>query len=140
MKKWLIITVLLLGACGCVKSVNSEGKTIYRADPCSLARIEKGTEGVISVLTILGAFWPALLPVAAAGVGVYGTYKKIKPKLLESQTEANLYHTTTHALVTAIEDLKINNPEAWSKLKEEIRVGPQVESVIRALRGKPPIE
>lgn len=140
MKKIVFVSLILFFVVGCTKEVTPDGKTTYRADPCSLAKIEQGVEGGLGILNILSVFWPALLPVAAAGAGVYGTYRKVKPKLLESQTKANLYHTSTHALVTAIEDFKKNNPEAWSKLKEEIKMGPQVESVIRALRGLPPIE
>ena len=143
MKKKLLSAILLLCVFGCVKSLDDEGRTVYSADPCTVKKIEQGAEAGLSILTILGTFWPALIPVATAGAGVYGTWKRVKPKLTKSRTEANLYHTTAHTIVAVIDDIKIKNPNLWKKIKpylEDSQMGKNVTNAILALRGKPPVD
>lgn len=147
MKKKLLLSAILLlwllCVCGCIKSLDDEGRTVYSADPCAVKKIEQGAEAGLGILAILSTFWPALIPVVAAGGSVYGTYKRMKPKLTESQTEANLYHTTAHTVVAVIEDIKTKEPALWAKLKpfmEDSQMGKNVTNAILALRGKPPIE
>ena len=143
MKKWLIsIVFVLCMSClsGCDKEIDDQGNVTYRADPCTVAKVEQGTEAGISLLGILSVFWPALIPVATAAAGVYGTYKKVKPKLDIARTEANLYHTSTHTLVAVIEELKRKQPELWAKLKpylEDSKMSKNIENVILALRNLP---
>ncbi len=145
MKKILLSMILLLSVCvsGCTKSIGPDGETVYNADPCTVAQFEKGTEAGINILTILSTFWPALIPVATAGAGIYGTWKRVKPKLTKSRTEANLYHTTAHTVVAVIDDIKIKNPDLWAKIKPfmvDSQMGKNVTNAILALRGKPPVE
>lgn len=136
MKKIAVIVVILL--CSCTKVANEQGEKTYQLNPETAAEIEAPIEATGSLLTALTPLYP---PAGAAGVAILTALgiwrKKIKPKYEKAQTEANLYHTTTHALVTAIEEFKENSPEAWLKLKEELNVGPNVENVIRAIRNLP---
>ena len=146
MKKLMIVCVLALWVGGmvggCISGTDPEtGKKTYSADPCTVAKLEQGTEGAIGILGILSAFWPALIPVATGAAGAYGVYKRTKPKLDEAKTTAELYHTSTHTLVAVIEDIKKNEPETWAKLKpylKDSKMGANIENVIRALRGLPP--
>ncbi len=143
MKKLLLISVILLFASGCIKSIRPDGEAVYSADPCTVKKIEQGTEAGLSILAILSTFWPALIPVATAGAGIYGTWKRVKPKLTKSRTEANLYHTTAHTVVAVIDDIKIKNPDLWKKIKpylEDSQMGKNVTNAILALRRKPSIE
>ena len=142
MKKIVLSIVLLLCMAGCIAEVNEQGEETYRADPCTVAKVERGTEAGISLLGILSVFWPALIPVATGAAGIYGTYKKVKPKLDEAKTEANLYHTSTHTLVQVIEAIKKDQPDLWVRIEPflESRVGVNTENVIRALRNLPPKE
>lgn len=142
MNKWLIV-VMLLCVSGCIAETNEQDETTYRADPCSVAKFERSAEGAISLMGILSVFWPALIPVATGAAGIYGTYKKVKPKLDVARTEANLYHTSTHTLVAVIEEVKLKQPELWVKLKpflEDSQMGRNIENVILALRNLPPKE
>jgi len=143
MKKWLISIVFMLCVVGCVKKVNEQGEITYRADPCAVKAAEQGVETGISIISLLGALWPALLPAAGIAAGAYGTYKKVKPNLDIARTEANLYHTSTHTLVAVIEEIKLKQPDLWKKLKpylEDSKMSKNIENVILALRGLPPNE
>ena len=141
MKKWLITLILLISLSGCIKSLNQEGEVVYSADPCTVVKFERQAEGAIGVLGLLGMFWPALIPIATAAGGVYGTYKRIKPALEEKRTEAELYHASTKTLVDVIEDIKKNQPELWLKLKPVLvdsQMAKNVEQVIWALKQEKP--
>lgn len=139
----MAIVILLLMVSGCIAETNEQGETTYKADPCTVKKVEQSVEAGISLLGILSVFLPVLIPVATGAAGIYGTYKKVKPKLDVARTEANLYHTSTHTLVAVIEEIKLKQPELWKKLKpflEDSKMGKNIENVILALRGKPPKE
>ena len=147
MKKRIVIScsmlMFLLSAHGCVRSTDEQGRTTYSLDPCSVDKAEKQTEAAIGLMSLLGTIWPALLPVAGVAAGVYGTYKRVKPKLDTARTEANLYHTSTHTLVAIVEDIKIKQPDLWAKLKpilNDAKMSTNIQNVILALRGLPPKE
>lgn len=139
------IVIVVIGLClcvaGCVKGLDpNTGETTYRIDPNTAIKIEQGTEGGLSILTIAAAFWPALLPIVGAIGGIYGTWKKIKPKYLEAQSKANLYYSITDSAVRTIEDFKTANPKLWDELESKYWtgiVGIEAENVIRALRSLP---
>lgn len=141
MKKVLISCWLLLLVGSCVSGVDLvTGEPTVGIDPNISAKIESGAEATIGILTILGAFWPILIPIMTGIGGGLATWRKIKPKLTEAQSEATMYYSATESVVTAIEDFKEKYPEEWDKLKAECShtIGPQAENVIRAILGKPP--
>lgn len=142
MKKLILLIVACVALSGCMKIIDPiTGQTKYAIDPNAAAKIEKPAETVVSVLGVLGTFWPALLPFATAAVGAVAAWKRIKPKLTEAQTTSNLYHTSTQSLVAAIEEYKKHDPEGWDKLKGELGDWPtRVENVIRALRNMSPLD
>lgn len=144
MKKWKMMLVVFVLGCllvaGCITETDSEGKKTHRLDPNAAAAIEKTADAGISILTIAGALWPALLPIVGALGGVYGTWKKMQPKYLAAKTEAELYYEITESAVMTIEDFKEEYPERWGVLKDEYWskvISPEAENVIRALRGLP---
>jgi len=74
MRRWIIVVLLCLFVTGCIKGIDPEtGRETYRLDPNTAKSIEKQVETGVSLLTIAGALWPALLPVAGAAAGVLGT-------------------------------------------------------------------
>jgi len=139
MKKLLICVVLALLVGGCVKGTDSEGNTTWRLDLGKAGQVEQGAEGAAGILNIIGAYWP---PAGAAGLTLLTALgiwkKKIKPNYEKAKTDANLYHTTAHTIIAAIEELKKTDPAAWKKLEKEL--GPMsihLENVIRGMRGLP---
>lgn len=142
MKKLIVLAVVLVLLCGsCEKAVNDAGQITYRLDPNTAAQLEKGGETAIDIMQILGAIWPPLAIAGSIGGTALASYKKLKPKWTTAQSEANLYHTATHHIVVMIEDLKKNHPEIWKdevKPKLDKAMGPEIENVIRSLRGLPP--
>lgn len=145
-RNWLLIvgvSIMLAFSCfGCIKSTDTQGRTTYQADPNIVTKVEQGVEQSIGILTILGAFWPILLPIATAVGGGLATYKKIKPQVTSAQTEAKIYYNTTASIVVAIEDLKKQNPKSWEDLRDRLydTIGENGEAVIRGMRGLPPVE
>lgn len=142
-KLCMLLLVLIFVCCvsGCISKINPEtGQKTVSADSNSVVKIEVATEGAITILGILSAFFPVLIPVTAAAMAVYGTWRKVKPKLTKAQTDAELYHATTSAVVMAIENYKTANPTEWLKLEEKLLgvVGPNANNVIRAIRNLPP--
>ena len=144
MKKLIVCVVMLAVLCvaGCITSVDSEGKKTYRIDPNESAKYEGGAEGVAALLQALSPFVPYVGTGSLAILTALGIYRgKIKPKLETAQTEADLYHTSTHTLVAVIEEIKVKQPELWEKLKpflNDTQMGQNTENVIRALRSLPP--
>ncbi len=145
MKKWKMMLVVFVLGCllvaGCITEVDPDtGKKTHRLDPNAAAAIEKTADAGISILTIAGALWPALLPIVGALAGVYGAWKKMQPKFLAEKTKAELYYGITESAVDTIEDFKAANPKLWDELERKYWtgvVGPEAENVIRALRGLP---
>lgn len=141
MKRKIILTcILLMLMGGCLSSIDPfTGEKKYRLDPNETAVWEKRGEAAVGIAGILSTFWPALLPFAGYGAHAIKAWKTVKPKLEQAQTEADMYHTSTRSIVLAIDEFKKSNPEDWAKLKDKLEkaVGPEVENIIRALRGLP---
>lgn len=131
--KWIMLAVCVL-MMGCQQAFQQP------VDPNVAANVEVVAETTLTVMTALSPFFPILLPVIAAGVGGLATWKKVKPKLLATQTKEKLYYKTTEAVVTAIEGFKVSNPDDWEKLEAKLikTIGPEANNVIRALRGLTP--
>lgn len=151
MKRILIVTAfLLILSAGCQKRLNPEtGQKEYRIDPNVAQKVEEGTQAGIGILTILAAFWPALIPAMTAAAGVYGTWLKVKPRVTKYQQESQAYHTAGSVTAAGIEQFKKLYPKEWENLcqqlekvknkfvKSEDQV--KIENIIRGFRGLPPI-
>lgn len=143
MKKVLILCWLLLLIGGCVSGVDPvTGEQTVGVDPNIAAQVEIGAQAAIGILAILGTLWPVLIPAGTGLAAAIATWMKVKPKLIEAQSEATMYHSATESIVMAIEDFKEKYPEEWGKLKAECShtIGTNTENVIRALRDLPPKE
>jgi len=142
MKKLLICMVLLVVAlvvAGCVPGTDpNTGAKTWRFDPNAAATAEKYVETGTSIMTVLAPIFPVLYPVLLITGGVLAGWRKMKPKVTKAQNRAELCHTAIESLVVAIEELKEVSPESWEKLKEKIKVGPEIENIIRAIRLLPP--
>ncbi len=139
MKCKLLLVMMLIGLCGCVKDVK-DGKTTYRLDPNEAAKYEQGIEIAGGIMQLLVPFFPWLVAPLLAGGTAYATYKTQKPKFIKEQNRADLYHHAADSLVVAVEKFKETNPAEYDKLKGtlEDKIGREAENVIRALRGLPP--
>ena len=137
MKK-VIVCMMLLIVTGCVTGIDpNTGATTYNIDPNAATTAEKYVEAGASIMTVLAPIFPVLYPVLLITGGVLAAWRKMKPKVVKAQGRAEICHTTVEALVVAIEELKKVSPESWGKLKDEIKVGPEIENIIRAIRGLP---
>lgn len=134
----MTICLMLVMSAGCVTTTDPvTGEKLYSLDPNAVAKIEPVIETAITVGGMLAPLFPFLIPVIALAGGIFGTWKKIKPQVVKAQNRATLMHTGVSSLVVAIEALKKVSPESWEKLKDKIKVGPEIENIIRAIRGLP---
>ena len=144
MKKILFIIVMMLFIGGCVKVVTVDPNTglesmAYAIDPNVVGQTEQIGGIVYSISSGLGAFFPWATGVAGIVGGLLGAIARYKPKLTGLQTKQEITYNSTEALVGLIEELKKTNPETWTSLKDRLKIGPEVENVIRAIRGLPPL-
>lgn len=138
-KARLTICVVGLLLAGCVTSTDpNTGAALYSLDPNAVASIERYVETGLTLGSVAGAIFPVILPFVTLAGGIFVAWKKIKPQVVKAQNRATLMHTGVTSLVVAIEELKKVSPEAWEKLKAEIKIGPEIENIIRAIRGLPP--
>ena len=137
--KWIVAIVLALLVVGCVTSLDPEtGEKLYGLDQNTVGGIESLVETSLTIGTVLAVLFPMIIPALTLAGGIYGTWKKIKPQVVKAQDRATLMHTGVTSLVVAIEQLKKQSPETWEKLKKLIKVGPEIENIILAIRGLPP--
>lgn len=148
--KVLFVIVILVGLfmVGCLVSESETGKTLHSLDPNTIGDLQEMGEAGAMVLSILGAFWPVLLPIAGYIGGAIRASKKITPKLTKAQTESEMYHSVASSTVLGIEEFKKEYPKEWEEL--EVKLGVlkdkiikpedrlKLENVIRGLRGLPP--
>ena len=141
MRKWIVSIVLLVCILGCTKEIDDQGRTTWKLDPNEVVKYEKPVEGAITILEVLTPFVPYAGTAVVALLTALGIWKgKIKPKLIEAQTEANLAHTATHTVVSIIEDIKTKQPDLWAKMKPgfiDSQMSTNIENVIRAIRRLP---
>lgn len=140
---------LMFFASGCEKIIGPAGEVTYQLDPNAVAQIEKDADAGVGILTILSTIWPEIfVPITTAALAGIAVWKKLKPQIVEAQSEAEIYHTATLCTVTGIEEFKKAYPDQWKNLEAkliEIRdrlVSPaeqlKIENIILALRGLPP--
>jgi hypothetical protein len=136
--KWYMWT-LTLGICvlaGC--AMTATGEKILT--PEAIETID----AVASVAEPLGTSLAVLYPPAAVlgGVlaGVFGAWRRMKPKVAEAEDTAEIATAAGEATSYALEEFKKAHPEEWSTLSGYLRDhhGPVIESFYRALRGLPP--
>ena len=140
-KRILIVVLLMFMTFGCIKTV-TDGKTSYRVDPNKAVAVEKTAEVGVTVMQALTPFFPWLGAVATGIGGGLAVWRQQKPKFIKEQSRADMYHSVTSGLVSAIEKYKkegISEAE-WLNFEKILmgKIGPESENVIRALRGLPP--
>jgi hypothetical protein len=131
----------------CITSTNPEtGEKQVSLDPNTVTNLQDIGETASTIMSILGVFWPALLPIAGYVAGAVRISRKLSPKLTEAQSETEMYHTAATSTVLGIEEFKKEFPNEWEKLasnldklkdkiiKPEDRL--KIENLIRGLRGK----
>lgn len=144
MKKMLLLGMMLLLIGGCVKIVTTDPNTgltttAYAVDPNVVNQTQQIGGIVYAISSGLGAFFPWATGLAGLIAGVLGAIVKYKAMLTAAQSKQAIAYNSTEALVGLLEELKKTNPETWKALKEKLKIGPEVENVIRSIRGLPPL-
>lgn len=138
MKRWFIwipITVACLLA-GC--ATTQTGETVITPEAVEII------DAVAAVAEPLGVSLAVLFPPAAAlgGVlaGMAGAWRRMKPKLEDAESQAELATYAGEATAVALEQFKADNPKEWALLAEFLKKhhGTTVENFYRALRDLPP--
>ena len=131
---WIMILIVVLSGCDQANQIIS--------DPNTMPQIESGAEAAVTLTQILGTIWPALIPVGAAGGGILAAYKRLKPKIVESQRQGDKYYAAGETLAAILDDIKLNHPDIWEKMKPKItevtKAGSDLENTIRGFRHLPP--
>ncbi len=143
MKKWLLLVAMLLclSVGGCV-----EGETDghVRLDPNTAEQFEDVAEGAVGIVTALSLLFPYLVPFAAGGAGILGTWKRLKPKLTAVQVENDNLAWGGELLAEALEGIKEDYPETWAKvgpgIHRAIKSSLSLENAIREFRHLAPKE
>lgn len=141
----IVVGMILFGVVGCTAITDpNTGETVRVLDPNSpiVTTGEAVAQGVSAIGPFFGAAGGLIAGIAA---GALAAWRKIKPALASATTQAEQYHATAAAAVTAMEEFKAVSPEAWSKLGTLVsdQLTKQgldakvIENVIRGLRGLP---
>ena len=151
-KKMVWYLMLFLIACnlflaGCQFEKNAEtGKIEWRVEPKVADNIEAGMEGGIGILEILT---PLLGPVGGITAGTLATalavFKKLKPKITEYKSKAELSHAVASVSVEALDIIKERHPDTWKDVENTVRKlivdngipTAEIKNAIRGLRGLP---
>ena len=142
-----ILMAMNLFVTGCVVERGEDGKDRIRLNPFAADKIEQTGEAGVGIAKILAPFLgPAGGIVATSLAGGLAWFKKVKPKLTQLQTKAEMSHTVATCSVDAIETLKKAHPKIWEEcIKKKIHKELQaanidtkiLENFIRGLRGLP---
>ncbi len=147
----LMVCVILAGVAGCVTSTDpTTGQQQVSVDPNVVEQAEAGAVAVAGILALLIPFFPWAFPALTALAGVIATWRKMKPKIVNAQSETEMYHSIASSVVLGIEEYKKLYPEKWEDLAEELEalknkiISPEdrlkIENVIRGLRGLMPTD
>lgn len=129
--KWLLlVAVMLLSVGGCVEGIFTDPDTGEQTrysyiDPNTAGQVENAVEGAVGTAAALLPLLPWLAPFVAAGGGILGTYRKLKPKLTASENEKNNFVRGGEALATVLNEVKVNHPEVWND------IGPRISAVVK---------
>jgi hypothetical protein len=131
------VTLLFVG---CIKSIDSSGKTTYAFDPNKGMAVQKGLDVAAGTATGVSAVWPPAAIIGVILTGLAGVWRKTNPVLAAATSEQQKYYDVSASVVAAIEAFKDAAPTEYEKLKAELvkAVGPNAENVIRAIRNLPP--
>jgi hypothetical protein len=143
MKNYMIwipfVVVVVLALSGCLTTETGEvylkPETLETLDSVATATGPAG-----QAMLALSAFWPPLAMLGSFLVGAGGAYKKLKPKLEEASSAAELGELAGQATSAAIDEFKKAHPDEWQSLVGyfESYHGQTIENFYRALRGLPP--
>lgn len=142
-----IVFLVLVFLAGCVATKNDDGTTNWSLNPNVADNIEEGGEAGVKIAEIVAPFLgPAGGILAGSLASALALFKKYKPKLIQSQTKAELSHTVATISVDALEQIKKDHPAVWKKMSAKLRKECEksgldtkvVENAIRGLRGLPP--
>lgn len=117
MKVRMIVACLVLVALVGCYSTTPEGTKVLT--PEAVAHIDTGIEtleGAASVAAGASLLWPGASAIAAALLAIAGTVKRLKPKIVDAETSAEISSNMVFEIVTAIENYKLNSPEGWENL------------------------
>lgn len=108
----ILLIILIIPACTIIKQ--ADGGFKVGVTPETHQTISDAGDAATTTLGLLSAFFPALLPIAAAaGVGT-ATWKKMKKTVTKYKGPLEMY-------VKTLEYIKQNDEETWAKIKEEIK-------------------
>jgi hypothetical protein len=143
---WLLIVIgILIIIGGCMTHMAEDGTKTYSLLPS----VEKGLNQVEQVGGLLATVAPLFGPVGGIVAGGLVTgltiLKKARPKLKDAQDKYQLSNTVAAISVDALEQIKKNHPEVWTKLSERLQKECEdsgldtklVKNAIRGLRGLP---
>lgn len=123
MKKLLFVVVLMFVAfnAGCETGIFTDPDTgeqtkYHYLDPNTAEQYEDVAEGIVTTGTALLPLLPWLAPFVAAGGGILGTWKKLKPKLTASEKEKGDFARGGAALAIVLQEIKKNHPIMWEKI------------------------
>ena len=106
--------------------------------PAANTQIEDSVDAAITLTQALGALWPALLPIGTAAGGIFGAYKRLKPKIAEANESTDKCLAAGSTLTTILEDIKQNEPALWKKIGPKIKAASEsakdIESTITDFR------
>ena len=138
-----IVTVVMLAwlmSGGCTEQPNPDtGQPEMVIAPGTVIAIDAATEVAGPLAVLLAIFFPALYPAIGLVTGAVGTWANMKGKITKATTKIDVVETTLVAVVTAIEQWKIDNPDDWEKLGDKLEgnMGVKTEAAIREIRGLP---
>jgi len=140
----LFSILIIIGGCFAYKT--KDGATRYKLRPETSKKFEEGTQGGIDLLTALAPFLGPVGGIAAGGLAAgLAVFKRVKPKLEETQNKYELSNAVAGIAVEAIEQIKKDNPKLWTSMAEKLQKDcaesgidtKVVKNFIRGLRGLP---
>lgn len=133
---WIPTVVALCALAGC--ATTATGETILT--PAAIGTIDAVASVAEPLGTSLAILYPPAAVLGAALAGVFGAWRRMKPKVVEAETGRDIAEAAGDATSFALEEFKKAHPEEWSTLSDYLSKhhGPVVESFYRALRGLPP--
>jgi hypothetical protein len=146
MKKWVLL--LFVGMMfGCISQLTTDPNTgqteqTYSLDPNAVAKYETGAQGAVGLLGALSLLYPVLTPIAAAAAGIYATWLKVKPKIMEETKKSEVSYNAGATLAYALDQIHRDNPEVWTKviapvLDKAKKPFGEIDNAIRGFRGLP---
>jgi hypothetical protein len=126
MKKIYLISIMVLLFVGC--TVEQKEKFVEPEVQAKIVETLDTTEDVGGVLVALGALWPALIPIGTLVIGAAGMAKKVRPRLVEAESNTEALQT----IVSSIDEFKESNPIDWASLKKVFhnRFSPHTSEIV----------